>query len=344
MPTRSALRRFTAVFMFLILSSLGLNSHAAGKIAFISPASDTAPWWQTVANGVKDAGSDFNVATDYRYPPSDSVKELAKLIDAAVAAKYDGIIAVIPDFPALKPHLAAVQAAKIPLITVNTGSHAQSESVGAILHIGQPDDVAGRAAGAKAKGSGVKSFLCLNHYAQYPASHQRCQGFAEGLGLKTATELSLSGDPKAMQAQVAAYFAANKVPEALVSLGPPGASAALAVLKTAKAAKAPYFVSFDLSPEITQAIRKGQIAFAIDQQPYLQGYLSVGILAEHLRNRQNDLLMTKTLLYAQRPLHARVSKYGLTLLTFGERHINSGPAFIERHNVEKVETYSGTYR
>lgn len=318
---------------------------AAGKIAFISPAADTAPWWKTVNNGVKDAAVDFGVQVDYLYPADGSSQEMARIIDKAIASKYDALVVAMPDYAALKPALLKVtRQARIPLITFNSGSHKQSESIGAMLHVGQPDDSAGKAAGLRAKQAGIRNFVCLNHYAQFPASHDRCNGFAQGLGLKTAPELSLTGDAKTMQAQVAQYFNQHKNVEAIVTLGPPSAEAALNALKGAKLAKAPYFVSFDLSNPIIQAIKQGQMAFAIDQQPYLQGYLPIGLLVEAKKYGYKDLLMTKTTLYSKRELHQRVSKYGLTLLNFGERHVDSGPAFVERFNLEKVETYSGSYR
>lgn len=333
---------------FVLASLLSLGSAAAlagGRFAFISTSPETDPWWRTVKNGTVDAAEDFDVKVDYRNPKTGDMKELAALIDEVAAAKYDGIITVMPDFGPLKSHLDAVtKKYRIPLVTVNTGSYQQSESVGAILHVGQLDYDAGKQAGQKAGRTGIKSFVCFNHYANIAASHERCKGFAEGLGLAAATELSLTGDAKSMQGQVQSYLAEHKTIEAILTLGPPSAEATLAALKLAKLDKAPYFVSFDLSKQITQAIKKGQIAFALDQQPYLQGYLTVGVLAEWKKSGLNDLLMTKTILYSNKQVHARVSKYGLTLLTFGERHISSGPAFIERYNVGKVETFSGTYR
>ncbi|MBK9617160.1 MAG: hypothetical protein IPO35_17245 [Uliginosibacterium sp.] len=112
------------------------------------------------------------------------MKEAGQLIDAAVAAGDGASFAAI-QFPALKPH-GGRAGGDAPLITVDRGAMPRvPESVSAIRRIGQPDDVA-NAAGTKAKGQGSSpSFLCLNHYAQYPASHQRCQGLRpRGLGLE----------------------------------------------------------------------------------------------------------------------------------------------------------------
>ena len=41
--------------------------------------------------------------------------------------------------------------------------------------------------------------------------------------------------------------------------------------------------TFDLSPVVLEAIRDGDVAFAVDQQQFLQGYLPVIYLAAYLR-------------------------------------------------------------
>jgi simple sugar transport system substrate-binding protein len=42
--------------------------------------------------------------------------------------------------------------------------------------------------------------------------------------------------------------------------------------------------TFDLSPEVLQAVSEKRMLFAVDQQPYLQGYLPVVMLAERARH------------------------------------------------------------
>ena len=40
--------------------------------------------------------------------------------------------------------------------------------------------------------------------------------------------------------------------------------------------------TFDLSDDISKGIKSGTVKFAIDQQPYLQGYIPVAVLATML--------------------------------------------------------------
>ena len=103
---------------------------------------------------------------------------MARLIEQAAAAGYDGVIVTIADFNVLQGAIGKVTAKKIPLITINSGTTEQSEKLGAIMHVGQPEYAAGKGAGERAKAAGVKSFLCVNHYATNPATFERCRGFA----------------------------------------------------------------------------------------------------------------------------------------------------------------------
>jgi simple sugar transport system substrate-binding protein len=54
--------------------------------------------------------------------------------------------------------------------------------------------------------------------------------------------------------------------------------------------------TFDLGPDVLKAVQDGRLAFAVDQQPYLQGYLPVVFLAELARHglfpAQGDVIPT----------------------------------------------------
>ena len=320
------------------------TAYAAERYVFISHAPDSDTWWTTIKNSLKQASEDFGVSVDYKNPKKGDIDEMARIIDESAAQKYDGMIVTIADYAILKSHLKeVVDKWHIPLVTVNSGTEEQSESVGALLHIGQPEHFAGLNAGAKAKTAGIKSFICFNHYSNNLASHERCKGFADGLGLTSFEEVNLTGDDREMQNTITNYLTTHNT-EAILALGTTSAQPTLAALREIKSAKTPYFVTFDLSSQITEGIRKGAIAFAIDQQPYLQGYLAVGLLAKRKSVEEGELKMVKAVLYSQPKLHARMATYGLMPLFFGARHIKSGPAFVNRNNVDKVEIYSGTYR
>jgi simple sugar transport system substrate-binding protein len=69
----------------------------------------------------------------------------------------------------------------------------------------------------------------------------------------------------------------------------------LAALRSASKLGAIKLATFDLSPEVLEAVEAGDMLFAIDQQQYLQGYLPVVLLtlyATNLNTIANDVLMT----------------------------------------------------
>jgi simple sugar transport system substrate-binding protein len=323
---------------------------AIPRFAFISHAPTTDEWWNSVKNALQHAAADFGVAVDYLNPADGRISEMARLIERVSPQRYAGVISTIADFQALRRPLSDIVNAKhLPLITVNSGTQAQSEQIGALMHIGQPEFQAGLEAGQLAAKAGAHNFLCLNHYANNPASHERCKGFAEGLGAGVQPiELALDGPPDAISKAVASALEQHPDVQALLALGPLSAHAALQALKAGAAHRggaAPILVSFDLSAPITQGIKAGTVAFAIDQQPYLQGYLPVALLAEYVRSPNGTSMnLVKVKVYANEKLHARMARYGLDLKPARGQHINSGPGFVTRINIEKVERFSGQYR
>ena len=121
------------------------SAHAAGKYVLISHAPDSDSWWNTIKNAVKQAGEDQGVQVDYRNPPNGDLADMARLIEQAAAQGYDGVITTIADFNVLQGALKKVTDKKIPLITINSGTPEQSEKLGAIMHVGQPEFDAGGA-------------------------------------------------------------------------------------------------------------------------------------------------------------------------------------------------------
>ena len=56
-----------------------------------------------------------------------------------------------------------------------------------------------------------------------------------------------------------------------------------------------------------------------------------------------DLAKVKEILIANPKYQARLAEYGLTPI-YGPRHISSGPGFVTKDNIAKVEKYAGQYR
>ncbi|UYO01326.1 MAG: sugar ABC transporter substrate-binding protein [Devosia sp.] len=286
------------------------------RFVLVSHAPDSDSWWNTIKNAITLAGDQMGVTVEYRNPPTGDLADMARIIEQATASNPDGIIATIADFDVLSGPLSDAVARGIPVITINSGTEEQSKEIGALLHVGQPEYDAGFGAGERAKAAGVTSFLCVNHYITNPASVERCQGFADAIGTDLGSQMIDSGqDPAEIMSKVQAYLQANPDTNGILALGPTSAEPTIVALDATGKSGAIFFGTFDLSEQIANAIKADVIAFAIDQQPYLQGYLPVVFLTN-------------------------LARFGV----IPGNSVNSGPGFVTKDNIALVEQYAGTYR
>jgi simple sugar transport system substrate-binding protein len=286
------------------------------RLVLISHAPDSDSWWNTIRNAISMAGEQLAVSVEYRNPPTGDLADMARIVEQAGASRPDGIIVTIADFDVLKGPIQNAVDQGIPVITINSGTVEQSRELGALMHVGQPEYDAGFGAGERAKAEGATNFVCVNHYITNPASVERCRGYADALGVSLDGAMIDSGlDPSEVKNKVMAHLNANSDVDAILTLGPNSAHPTISALQDLGLAGEVHFGTFDLSGEIAAAIKDGTIAFAIDQQPFLQGYLPVVILAN-------------------------LSRYGV--LPSGQ--INSGPGFITAENIDLVEKFAGEIR
>ena len=211
---------------------------------------------------------------------------MSQLIDAAVAANPQGLVVSIPDADALRTSLQDARAAGIPTISINSGGE-YSQDFGMLTHIGQSEYEAGHKAGVRLVSAGVTEGLCMNHEVGNQSLDFRCQGFADALrelnGRVEVLAVNIA-DPVETQQRLTAALASNPSIDGLLSLGPTSVLPALKALEELNLQKDVRLATFDLSPEVLNAIQEGRMIFAIDQQQYLQGYLPVVLLTLYITN------------------------------------------------------------
>ena len=286
------------------------------KYILVSHAPDSDSWWNTIKNGIALAGDQMGVEVEYRNPPTGDLADMARIIDQAAASGPNGIITTLADYDILKGPIMAAVDSGVDVIIMNTGTPEQAREVGALMYVGQPEYDAGYAAGLRAKGDGVGSFLCVNHYIVQPSSQERCQGFADGLGIELGSQMIDAGqDPAEIKNRVLAYLSANPDTDAVLTLGPVSADPTLLALEENGMAGDIYFGTFDLGGEIVKGIKAGTIEWGIDQQPFLQAYLPVVVMTNYHR-------------------------YGV----LPGNNINSGPGFVTADGLTKIEEFAGEYR
>ena len=250
------------------------------RFVVVSHGQASDPFWSVAANGVEAAADDMGVTVEYQSPGTFDMVEMSQIIDAAVASQPDGLVVTIPDADALGDSIRAAVAAGIPVISMNSGSDAFAE-LGVLVHVGQTEYEAGLIAGQRFKAEGVGSAVCINQEVGNTALDDRCQGFEDGLGVEVNVIPVDLSDPTGTQETVSGSLQANPV-DGILTLGPTGAMPTLAALTDSGLLGQIKFATFDMSPEVLEAIDGGDMLFAIDQAQYLQGYLPVVLLTKFL--------------------------------------------------------------
>lgn len=263
-----------------VSSKAGGGSGGYGlKIAVVTHGGAGDAFWSIVKNGAIQGGKDMGDSVSYQ-SDGDPTNQ-AKLIDNAVNQKPDGLVVSMANPQALKAAVARAVAAGIPVITINAGG-AESKSYGALEHIGSDEQVAGEAVGAKLKSEGVQNVVCVIQEAGNVSLETRCAGVKAALG-GTVTNLQVDNNNlPAAQATLEAKLQQDKSIQGVVTLGAQVASTAEAAISgTHSSAK---LATFDLNADVAKAVLDGKIDFAVDQQPYLQGYLAVQMLTLYKSN------------------------------------------------------------
>ncbi|WP_371544312.1 sugar ABC transporter substrate-binding protein [Streptomyces sp. NBC_00554] len=241
--------------------------------AMITHSGDGDTFWDIVQSGAEQAAVKDNI--NFLYSHDDEAQQQAQLVDAAVDKKVDGIIVTLAKPDAMKAAVERAEKAGIPVITVNSGS-AESKEFGALAHIGQDETIAGEAVGDELNKRGRKKALCILHEQGNVGHEQRCAGIKATFD-GTVENLYVTGTSMPdVQSSIGAKLQADQSIDSVVTLGAPYADTA--VKAKADAGSKAEIDTFDLNAKVATELGNGTLGFAVDQQPYLQGYEAVDLL------------------------------------------------------------------
>ena len=294
--------------LFAIMFVAGVVS--AERYVMVTHGEGNDPFWPVVQKGGEDAARAIGADFEYIYNPSADMADMASSIQAAAATSPDGLVISLPDPDALGPAIKAAVASGVPVITMNSGLES-SASLGALMHVGQPEYLAGQSAGARAKAEGATKALCMIQEAYNTALVDRCEGYGEAVPMEFTDTTS---DPATIQTRATAALQANSDVDAILSVGPHVCDAVSKALDDL--GMTVHHSCFDLSPAVMDLINAGKVAFTIDQQQRLQGYLPIIVL--HLYNNGAGLLPGA--------------------------NIPSGPGFVDKSNATSVAALAGIDR
>ena len=230
-------------------------------------------FWYTVNRGI--------ISWDHEHPQArvdirsgataaEQSQQVRECIDNGAAA----IAVTLPDPQGLREALDEAHEAGILITSFNSGVRSFRD-LGSLRHVSVDEVAAGRVVGEQLNERGVVGLaLCVTHEPANIGLSERCEGLEEiyagdverfsvadtGTADLAATADTITARLRDESRPIGAIVALN----AVVSLAARDAVAAVG----SDAAVA----TFDQTPDVLQAIVAGEILFAINTQPYSQGY------------------------------------------------------------------------
>jgi simple sugar transport system substrate-binding protein len=292
------------------------NGVSAGKattprmtIAMITHAAPGDTFWDTIRKGAQAAAAKDNVKLIYSSDPNGPNQ--SNLVQNAIDQKVDGIAVTLAKPDAMKAVVAKAEQAGIPVVGFNTGVQ-DWQKQGLLEYFGQDESIAGEAFGRRLNEAGAKHTICVIMEQGNIGLTQRCAGVEKTFSGKTDLLYVNGTDMPSVKSTITAKLKQDTAIDYVVTLAAP--IALTAVQSMSDAGSKAKIATFDLNKDLTAAISKGTIQFAVDQQPYLQGYLSVDSLWLYKNNGNYS--------------------------GGGEQAVLTGPAFVDKSNIAKIAQFA----
>ncbi|MFF7734399.1 MULTISPECIES: substrate-binding domain-containing protein [unclassified Streptomyces] len=297
-------------------SEEGAADASAGKattprmtVALVTHQAPGDTFWDTVRKGAEAAAAKDNIKLIYSADPN--AGNQANLVQTAIDQKVDGIAVTLAKPDAMKGVIGKADKAGIPVVGLNSGL-SDWKQFNMLEFFGQDESVAGEAFGKKLNEVGAKHALCVIQEQGNVGLTQRCDGVEKTFDGKLDVQNVNGADKPSVKSTLTAKLKQDSSIDYVVTLGAP--FALTAVQSVADAGSKAKVATFDLNKELISAVKGGDIQFAVDQQPYLQGYLAVDGLWLYKNNGNYS--------------------------GGGEQPVLTGPAFVDKSNVDKIAEFA----
>ena len=282
-------------------------SRTTMTITLITHSAPGDDFWDLVRKGAEDAAAKDCADLQYQASPDGAVQ--ASYVQAAVDKKVDGIAVTLAKPDQMAQAVKGALKAGIPVTALNAGATAW-KPLGVLGFFGQDDKVAGEETGRRLRQMGAKNVLCVQHEQGNVGNEARCAGIKEVL--PNTQILYVNGtEPSDIQSKITGKL--QQDPSIDTVMGLKAAVGLIAVQSVKEASSQAKVATFDTNQQLVAAIKDGSIQFAVDQQPYLQGYLAVDALWLYRTNGD---------------------------VVGGGQPVLTGPAFVDRSNVDAIATYA----
>jgi len=290
-------------------ASAGKATTPRMTVALVTHQAPGDTFWDIVRKGAEAAAAKDNIKLIYSADPN--AGQQATLVQNAIDQKVDGIAVTLAKPDAMKDAVSKAKSAGIPVVGLNSGV-SDWQKLGLMEFFGQDESVAGEAFGKKLNELGAKHALCVIQEQGNVGLTQRCDGLKKTFSGKVDIANVNGTDMPSVKSTITAKLKQDPSIDYVAALGAQYALAA--VQSVSDAGSKAKVATFDLNKDLTTAISKGTIQFAVDQQPYLQGYLAVDSLWLYKNNGNYS--------------------------GGGEQPVLTGPAFVDKSNVEAVAKFA----
>ncbi|WP_234731402.1 substrate-binding domain-containing protein [Acidocella facilis] len=241
--------------------------------ALITHAQPGDTFWDIIRKGAEAAAKKDHVKLLYEANPNAAGE--TQLVNTMVQQHVDGIALTLAFPDAEIPAVKQAEAAKIPVVGLNAGTD-QWKQAGLMMYVGQDETVAGQAVGNKLNDEGVKSAICVDQQQGAVQLQARCDGIKDTFKGQLQVLYVNGYDMASAQARMVAALQQNPNVGYIVTLGAPFAPTAVQAVQLANSiAKVG---TFDMNPQAVGLIEKGKVQWAVDQQPFVQGYEAIDLL------------------------------------------------------------------
>lgn len=302
----------TIVILSLVsLTKLGISADPPVKekptIAFVT--NQIASFWNIAEVGVKDAGEDFDVEVDVRFPNEATATKQKQIVEDLMSSGIDAL-AISPIDAVNQRDMINAWGKKVPLITHDS----DAPNTDRLLYIGVDNYAAGRTVGKLIKEAypdGANVVLAIGRLEQ-DNSKKRQQGVIDELmdrenkfewrdeveeveGEKFTVLTTLVDQGATQVAKQKAEDALNTYPDVDVMVGlfaynPP---AMLQAIRQANKTGKVKVAGFDEDDATLQGIKDGTVIGTVVQNPYEYGYQSVRVLSELLKGNKKVIPASK---------------------------------------------------
>jgi simple sugar transport system substrate-binding protein len=235
----------------------------------------TNPFFTPTQNGAADACKLLGCSYQWTGSQTSNVGEMVNAFNSAVTAGVDGIGIALVDLKAFNSPVAKALAAKIPVVAYNADAAGNPR----LSYIGQDLFVSGQEMGqhiAQLVPSGdVALFIAtpgsLNIQPRIDGAQQTLKSHS---GIKVKVVTSGAALPQELST-VDSYATANPNVKGMFAVDGGTTQSIAQTIKKHNLVGKVQGGGYDLTPITQQLLAAGDIAFTIDQQPYLQGFLPI---------------------------------------------------------------------